>query len=36
MEVILSDDEMFYAWVESYFESVRSDADLLDADAFAP
>ena len=36
MEAILSDDEAIHAWVESYFESVRADAEPLDAEAFVP
>lgn len=36
MEAIIADDEAFHSWVEAYFESVRADAQLLEADAFAP
>lgn len=34
MEAVLSDDEAFRSWVESYFESVREDAVELEADTF--
>lgn len=36
MEAVIADDEAFHSWVETYFESVRAGAQLLDADAFAP
>lgn len=35
MEAVLSEDDAFGAWVETYFESVRADADPLDLGAFA-
>jgi predicted transcriptional regulator len=36
MEAVISDDGAFRSWVESYFESIRADAQALDTDAFAP
>lgn len=35
LQAILGDDEAFHAWVESYFESIRADAEPLTADVFA-
>lgn len=35
MEALLSDDEAFYAWCESYFDSVLAEAEPLRPNAFA-
>jgi predicted transcriptional regulator len=34
MEAVITDDEAFRSWVETYFESARTDAQPLDVEAF--
>lgn len=36
MEAVLSEADAFRSWVESYFDTIRDDAEEIHADVFAP